>query len=350
MVIRNELRRNSRDDDNRSKDIFVKTLVMLLLSFIVFVFAAVAWFAMNKDTGASGMGVKPADDQFYLRVAENSSEDYRDAYDDLFDLADISYTLGESETVSGTKYYKTTGGNPSIRWTLEDADIASGSNIYADGLNPGTSGTLRFEIVPLIDGNLSIDFDFNIRGFVCEYDNEGHIDSLNEVTETSSAASATEKSALKYINGHIIYFTGNVNDKYTGYIENGVYHWSTTSAVKNTAIPVTIHWVWINTIDQVILKSGDGGNEPLIADTSTDRSLLIDYLKANKANVFDNLSDDLTNLSYETFKNNTTLSNHMEDKYNAADQIIGTSLHYILFDMTADLARPASTPTPTPAA
>ena len=359
MVVRSEMRRNSRDDGNR-KNILAKYVIILILSFIVFVFAAVAWFAMNKNTSANGMGVTAKDDLFYLRVAEQSTTTYRDIYNQLFAKADSTFTLGETETAAGTTYYKTTGGHNSVIWTLEEAETGADDSIYTVGLNPGSSGTLKFEIVPQVDGDLAIDFDFNIRGFICEYYTPEEISqdssinanlpkSMIEITASSSSQYATEKKALDYINGHVIFFTGESSGKYTGYIQDNVYHWSTTTAVKNSAIPVTIHWVWINTIDQVIYMSYDGGNTPLIADDSPDRTALLDYIKANSNGMFEGLSEDISNLTYSTFVNNATIRNGMENSYNAADQIIGTSLHYILFDMSAQATSAVPTPTPTPA-
>ena len=353
MVIRNELRRNNRDDDNRKKDIAIKTVVMLLLSFIIFVFAAVAWFAMNKNTTASGMGVSVDGDHFYLRVSEQSSTAYRAVYDQLFGLADSEYTNGSL----ADNYYRTLDGHSSIRWTLEQAETSAEDSIYSVGLNPGSSGSLSFEIVPLVDGNLAIDFDFGIRGFSAEYYTEAEIaddpsldpsipKSMTEITQTGSATQ-DQKNALKFINGHILYFTGESNGIYSGYIENNVYHFSTTSASKNTPIPVTIYWIWVNTIDQVILKSTDGGNTPIIGDDSSDRTTVLDFIRANRNNIFYNLSEDITNLDYSAFKNNTTLRTNMENTYNSADQIIGTNLEYVLFEMKAELGS-AVTPTPTP--
>ena len=340
---------NERDRKKTGAFGLIKTFSMMILGFVILIFVTVAWFAMNEDVDSSGMSVKAAGESFYLRVKENTNTSYVTDYTELFELADSEYGPGATETSGGYQYYKTDSGNNKIYWRLDTDDINVDTNIYNVGLHPGTSGTLSFEVVPNKDGDLNIDFSFGIRGFVATYATradiesgeyeEGDIKSLTEVILPESGTLTDEQKALNFINGHILYFDEyNDNTEYYSVFmgdENNVYHFSQPNAVAGTAYPVEINYIWVNTIDQMILKTTDSPEDkPLVTDESTERTALIDYIKDNAANIFSG-NVDVSTLDYISYKADSSLKTSMNDQYNGADQVIGVNLQYILIEMNS---------------
>ena len=230
----------------------IKMGVIAALSAIIMVFVTIAWFSLNKEIGTGGMSISTTTLPFYIRTAEASGTTYWSEYKSLINLADSKYKDGDLEQVGGTNYYKTGTSAQEIIWRLEDTETGTEDSIYSVGLRPRSNGRLKFEVVPTRDGNLALDFNFGIRGFVAEYPTQEEIDagdyeaseikSLNEILLTGSGASANEQNALKYINGHILFFknktTVNGKDIYSGFIDD-TYHWQQTNAVKDTGLVCT---------------------------------------------------------------------------------------------------------------
>ena len=331
--------------------------LMLAMAGVAAIIITFAWYASMGDNEVNNIKMSSVNMPFSLRTAEQETPTYWSAYKALFQKADASYLDGTSETVSMTTYYKTDANNDSIIWRLETTETTAEGNIYTIGLNPGSSGTLNFEIIPKVSGNLAVDFNFNLRGFTGIFPTQQQIDggmepdTLLGLAEVNSSSAQEEKDALKYIGGHILFFKTKVtqggNDVYSDFLGDS-YHFQTNSAVKNTAIPVTVYWIWVNTIDQIILKSGDGDNTPIIADNNdTDRASLLTYLKNNRNNIFEAISsydvgtyvfdDKLAALTYASYKAEEKTRNCMDESYNSADQTIGMNLGYVMIEMNAQV-------------
>lgn len=357
------------DEEMRLRRIkLIKVGVILMLAAIVMIFMTIAWFTMNRETTTSGMNITTSPLPFYIRSAEATDTSYWDEYKGLINLADSKYGVGDLEHDNEKNYYKTGSSSQEIIWRLEDTETGSDDSIYSVGLSPGSNGTLTFEVVPTKDGDIALDLNFDIRGFAAVYPTQAEIESganaseiksMNEILMTGSGSSADEKNALKYINGHVLFFknraTVNGEYQYSGFIDD-VYHWQRQNVTKNTGYEIKVYWVWVNTIDQIIIKSTDSG-KPLLADNSTsDRNSIINYINENRANIFHDIphydvtaeTEDeenydfdsiLSELDYDTYiaAGSSSTRKNMEDSYNAADQIIGVNINYILLDMHADL-------------
>ena len=343
-----------KDDDDKKKIIIpiIKASSMVVVAFALLVFVGVAWFALNKNVGTNGLEVSVSSASYYLRVRENDDTSYFSKYFTLFQKADNTFGTGTQETSGTAVYYKTGVENNKIVWRLDSDDLDPNTNIYTVGLRPSSAGKLEFEVVPEADGELDIDFSFNVRGFTATYPTQEEItagtyasDDVKTLTEiflpTESGAALTDaQKALKYIGGHILFFENCSNGVYSGFLgtdDGNVYCFRAPSATANTPIPVTIHYVWVNTIDQFILKSTDDpADAPLLADDSTERGKLILYIQQNADAIFDgSASGSATSVTYESYKASAELQKTLNDGYNAADQAIGVNLDYILVDMNA---------------
>ncbi len=355
------------------RDAYIKMAVIVVIIVTALVFGSVAWFTQSREVEGSAVRMTASDLSFEIRVAENSDASYWSAYKGLINLADSNYKDGYKQTVGedeeAVDYYMTNGNNDSIVWRLDSDDLTENDSIIIDGLKPNSCGTLSFDIIPKINGDLAVDIKLNIRGFTAVYPTQEEIededdpqdpDTIKALNEVSNSSSTDEKNAVKYINGHILYFTDktSVNDKniYSGYIENNIYHWQKSDVIEGRAEPVKIHWIWVNTVDQIILKSTDAKSNPIIGDSETendqadkDRKALLSYIKRQNTSIFDSIdlydeyndsnaltydfSAKLDDFSYDNYKKDEKLRNKMTDSYNAADQIIGTNLNYVLIDM-----------------
>ena len=329
-----EKKAESEEERRKHKKRIIKICLLMLLIVLIMIFASIAWFALNKSVSSNTMAVSAAPSPFELETVGYANNDYID----LFNMADPEYEEGEQQ--GSTSTYRT-GTAQQIRWRLDSDDDDS----YTEGFRPGASGSLTFKVVPKGVDSVTVNCKLNIRAFVGNYnDTTGDLESIDEVT--SATTDNDQKDACNYINGHILFFqnktTVSGNDIYSGYIgTNGL---NVTATGGNTQT-VTVYWKWVNTFDQMILKSTDSYNDyPLIADSGgtaqQDRDALIAYIKANYSKIFSGLSsEDQTSISSITYDNlkNSALLGVLCDAYNAADQIIGVNLDYFMLELTADV-------------
>ena len=120
---------------DRNKKI-VKTIILLLLGFLILIFATIAWFAMNNNTTASGMSVSAKDTDYELAVkgdnigaisysgdGEDSTTYFATPINDFptaVNAADGSsgiYTT--TEGVTGI-FYTTSGNYDEIKWMVQN--------------------------------------------------------------------------------------------------------------------------------------------------------------------------------------------------------------------------------------
>ena len=270
----------------RSRFVIAGFVLILFVAFAIR--GTIAWLVTPGESAADGIEMSGVELPFYVRVAEQNDTSYWESYKALIKKADAGLSEGDEEEEADTHYYKTGSESDGLIWRLDSTETQDVNGIYTTGIRPGAAGTLKFEIVPTKSGDFAVDATFNIRGFTAEYPNDEEIregaDSnvpkeLNEIVVGGQANAATD--ALNYINGHILFFAEEEDGIYSGFMET--YHQNITNAEKGTAIPVELHWVWVNTIDQILLKTGDGGTDvPIIAsDNSVDRSSLLSYVKNN---------------------------------------------------------------------
>ncbi len=317
------------------RNAYIKMVAMVGIMAAVIAFSSIAWFTMNTQVESSGMNVTTATLPFDIQ----SSGAAPDEYVRLFGLADSEYSSGTRQ--GNTNTYRT-GTYDQIWWRLDENDTTS----YSTGFRPGASSELSFEIVPKDKNALKVNCKFNLRTFISSEN------ALTNVTESITEITATngtdiQKSARNYINGHILFFEHKTVDSsdheiYSGFI--GVDGVDITVPAGGNAKSVTLYWKWVNTFDQIFLKTTDSFYDyPLIAnDNTTDRADLIDYIQSNPTKLFSDISAGNTtavqNIDYDTDHANSALLSALNDEYNAADQVIGVNLRYFLIEMVASPA------------
>lgn len=321
------------ENKNKNRSKLIKLSIMLAMLAVVMIFVTIAWFSMNKDVDVAGMSVKSSTLPFELASTGAAPEDYIR----LFNMADSEYDNGTKQ--GDTSEYRT-GEYGQIFWRLD----TESNDTYVNGFKPGAAGVLTFDIIPKDGRTLNVNCKFNIRGFVGTYNDAGSLQSMTEVT--SSSPENASKDAFNYINGHIVFFEHhdvvNGKDVYSGFI--GTDGLNVPISAGTTRETVTVYWKWVNTFDQMILKSADHGNDtPLVADEGEgvheDRAALCKYINDNYSKIFAGLSSEnqaaASTLTYQTAKTNSELMNALNDGYNSADQIIGVNLNYFLLELSA---------------
>ena len=318
-------------ENEKRKRTLIKFGLMTVLAAIILVFASIAWFSMNRETGTSGMGVKVATLPFDLASTGAAPQ----AYIDLFEMADNEYDNGTQQ--GSTNEYRT-GIHDKIYWRLD----TESNDTYVNGFKPGAAGELSFDIIPKDSNALTVNCQFSIRGFVGIYNETTNaLESMTEITSTSPAGAT--KDAFYYLNGHIVFFeeknTVNGKDVYSGFIgENGLNVSVPEGGAKKS---VTVYWKWVNTFDQMILLSTDNpSDDPLVADSGTkpekDRTALLNYIHTNTDNIFSGLSAaNATAATTVTRTSEASLLTALNDGYNTADQVIGVNLDYFLIELAA---------------
>ncbi|MBR1663321.1 MAG: hypothetical protein IJ696_03230, partial [Ruminococcus sp.] len=288
---------------NQKKSL-IKIGAMGILTLILLIFSSLSWFTMNTQVEISGMSVSTATLPFDIQ----SSGAAPDEYVRLFGLADREYSSGTKQ--GNTNTYRT-GNYDAIWWRLDENDSTS----YSTGFRPGASGQLNFEIVPKDENALKVNCKFNLRTFISSENAQTNVtESITEITDTSGTE--IQKNARKYINGHILFFEHKTVDNkgheiYSGFIgADGI---DITVPAGGNAKSVTLYWKWVNTFDQIFLKTTDSYYDfPLIADDNTDdREDLVDFIQANPSKLFSDITTENTtavqNIDYDADHANSTL-------------------------------------------
>ena len=368
---------HDKSHDDKRRDTVIKTVILLILAFIIFVLATIAWFTMNKSTSAAGMSVKASSD--YFEIATIGDNGVRN--DEQITLLAPEYQYGTAKTIDGDEYYTSegTGGSLKLRYTSGDSEIA-----------PGGNGELSLYVIPKIDDSFDITVNLNVVAFaeIDKYDennalvykvddNDGFIldDYGNKIVDTelieiTSAADFITKAtavhnqqavanaaeyvaAAKYLRGHIVFFGGPGDT--TSATESARYYFTTpyrTRTIAQTinagnqgnAVQVPIYWMWTNTLGQLALPdnvSGKRNGYPVLADNDTDKSEIIAYLTENSEDIFANNSsstaDYITVVSTHVDSSsgfNNTAFNNLSTGYNEADRLIGTRIAYFMIEVT----------------
>lgn len=352
------------NNTNKRKSL-IKMGAVTVFAGIVVVFMTIAWFTMNRDLGTSGMGVQVAAAPFELAVEgtnvgalsyKQSGTVQSPTYtpSEIYAKADNGTTAKElaNGSLEDGVYY-TDGSNPKIKWRLTDD--------YNDkGLGPNSQGALAFKVIPNSSGSFDVTFSINLEGYTATQskNTNGSYD-VESISLIDSNSSANEKSAVDYLNGHILFFSGRRNVgtdespiyEYTGFLDPSEFTLSeikgtTVNATEGTAIPVTIYWVWANTFGQMVFSADDNGGKTPVAFDDATRTVIREYVVGNPTKIFDDMTEAniLSKLATETNNEYAFDKDTVEDGtnfadltlgYNKADQKIGTNVRYMLLVLDA---------------
>ena len=352
MTERVQLQNRRRNDDNRKKTI-VKIAIMLFLLLIVLIIATIAWFAVNRDVGANGMGVNVTGMPFELRTSGSAG-----LYDDYISRIDNGYT-NDSQTGSSSAKITlqlTNSNQMENLWqkntppSQNDLDSIKRIESTEYGLNPGDHGTLSFYIVPNqgVTGSFNVHIKPVISCYKTEYyttDDVGYTAGYQkDVITAMDTTDALESAAILYTNTHIsLYYMADEDDDGTEEMhlipEDGF-----TISNIDSETEVVIYWFWPDELSDILELDIEDMDETGASElrraffASPD-----DYLE--KVNDSDDFSDIVISadgtesdrdIQSQSILESPTTYNFYSNRYNNADQTIGDKVGYIMVEIVAE--------------
>ena len=333
--------------------IFSRTGIVILAAVIAIIIACLAWFVSNNKVTGSGIGIRSAGSDFELAAdAGADGKNSAGVYDHLLEVSP-----GTAETLENKSYITTDDSHTSITWSIvNESNMRNNQNDL--GIEPGTSGMLRFYIISHKDGVLNVTLDLGLTGYT-----NGTGSTIEKVNET----------AQKLVKGHILLFAGyeQRTNSYEGWISedadtwtmtldggitltrntDGTLTWAVENAEKDTAYPVQIYWIWPEILGSYLRKDQTAtGNRPILfpeepaAGENTSGNP-----KALPKDLYEKMSQNGKYFRYESkdeqvtadilwqMRNdfNPVIYGEIADYYNLADQYLGENVRYLKLKLEA---------------
>lgn len=333
--------------------IFIRTGIVVLAAAIAIIIACIAWFVSNNKVTGSGIGIRSAGSDFELAAdAGAGGKNSAGAYDNLLEASP-----GTEETLGNKSYITTDGSHTSITWSIvNESNMRNNENHL--GIEPGTSGMLRFYIISHKDGALNVTLDLGLTGYT---------------NGTGSTIVKSEETAQKLVKGHVLLFAGyeQGTNSYEGWISedadpwtmtldsgstltrnaDGTLTWVVENAKKDTAYPVQIYWIWPEILGSYLRKDQTAtGNRPILfpeepatgENTSGNpKALPKDLYKKMSQNdkyfIYESKDDQVTADILWQMRNdfNPVIYGEIADCYNLGDQYLGENVRYLKLKLEA---------------
>ena len=360
-------RKEMQDLKNQWK-IFFKTGFIMLAALIAIIVASIAWFVSNNKVDSTGMNIQAAGSEFDLAASIKNAESTNGIYDNL-----LSVPNGEKNK----EYSVTSESHTAISWAITDDSNLRNEKDKSLGIEPGSSGSITFYIIPHKNGALNVSLTLSLTGYTLK----------NTGTElTSESLTDIKADAQQLLEGHILLFAGYDEEKnsYKGWIsqdgdpwsmslkdnsslsqkENGELIWSIKDAEAEKAYPVTVYWIWPELLESYLLKKESyTGTRPLLFPAEKDKSTSASNPEALPSELFEKMCEvpaenpntPVNSNRYfrwetkEAFTNTVTVDtlNQIRSRYNSAlygnvaayydlaDQYIGSNVQYVKLTLNA---------------
>ena len=327
--------------------IFIRTGIVILAAVIAIIIACIAWFVSNNKVTGSGIGIRSAGSDFELAAdAGADGKNSAGAYDDLLEASP-----GTEEPLGDKSYITTDDSHTSITWSIvNESNMRNNQNNL--GIEPGTSGILRFYIISHKDGALNVTLDLGLTGYT---------------NGTGSTIVKSEETAQKLVKGHILLFAGyeQRTNSYEGWISedadpwtmtldegitltrntDGTLTWAVENAKKDTAYPVQIYWIWPEILGSYLRKDQTAtGNRPILfpEEPATGENTPGNP-KALPKDLYTKMSQNGKYFRYESKDDQATadilwqmrndfnpvIYGEIANYYNLADQYLGENVRYL---------------------
>ena len=351
--------------------IFFKTGFIMLAALIAIIVASIAWFVSNNKVDSTGMNIRAAGSEFDLAASIKNAESINGIYDNL-----LSVPNGEKNK----EYSVTSGSHTAISWAITDDSNLRNEKDKSLGIEPGSSGSITFYIIPHKNGALNVSLTLSLTGYTLK----------NNVTElTPESLIEIKADAQQLLEGHILLFAGYDKKKnsYKGWISqdgdpwsmslndndnsslsqkgNGELIWSIKDAEAEKAYPVTVYWIWPELLESYLLKKESyTGTRPLLFPEEKDESTSDSNPEALPSKLFvkmcevpaENPNTPVNSNRYfrwetkEAFTNtvkrgetlnlirnryNSALYGNVAAYYDLADQYIGSNVQYVKLTLNA---------------
>lgn len=270
-----------------------------------------------------------------------------------FDLITLSDDATNKNGVYYSPYHTAIQSNEGESYDIWLVDSGSNLNNYANtgtddgtlGIEPGSSGVIKFYIKPYQD--VTIDFTFETIGYNSRSTVVGGEPTIS-MTELSSDAG----DPACFLNGHVLLFENfdSTSGYYSGLIPsgadgkrvfsrsfqlNGSYDADTNDDRTNDAYEVDVYWIWPMTLDTLVDNSNpsvtmicDKSAMPAQGETDNDYTKVVNNICSYPQYYIKGYSPTTTYTEAKIKGRNAM--------YNDADQEIGMNVEYVLLRLDAE--------------
>lgn len=291
---------NSRQDALRAaQKQIIRSLLLALAALGVIVIACYAWFVRNTTVSGALGSISAESSTFEL-----ASVGTEGAFDSR--LPETERIEGDSWPYSSTGTI-TSGTKESILWRIDQSSSHLGNDSNSTGIEPGSSGTLQFYVVPKRPGDLELTFTIEIIP-------------LAVASENTEFTPIKNDAATNFLKGHLLLHYQVKNGQETLLDPTNASFGLTLNDLPSDSKPVLIslEWHWPFLLENAMTDPDVkkliedhpeyyfyDGNGPLTGPISLPQH------------------DDPEFRRYSNY-------------YNNADQYIGTNVSAVLFRLTAE--------------
>ena len=348
-----EYRQKAQDQIEHYKQqwkVFLRTGIFVLGALVAIIIACIAWFVSNSKVSISGLNIQAVGSEFELAAAGTRVNN--GVHDDL-----LNVQPGTDIKLSDVDYASTDGEHTSITWAI--TEVSNMNNKTETGINPGSSGSLTFYIISHKDGKLSVTLNLTLTG----YSGTENAQKQEDLTEVG-------KDIQQLLEGHILLFAGYdaKTNSYQNWIsddagkwnvnlgtennnislsrdEQGNVIWSAEKAVRDTAYPVTLYWIWPEILSSYLVTDQQyTGNRPILFKTESDLpDDLYKKMCSTERNRYFLVTDQTEFSTVVTVGRlqqmrtdfNPAIYGNMSVYYNMADQVLGEKVRFLKLKLDA---------------
>lgn len=343
---------------------FFKTGIIMFAALLTAMAISIAWFVSNTNVGTHGVHISSGYERpFYLatrvedkqgvydRNTENSShlaealKTYRIPGATFQGLP--NFTVGLN-TIEGTDKKNYIIGDTEGISLMVNATSNVNNNVGNDYIGPGSRGELTFYIIPNVDGLQQAEITISLEPYYLRVQ-----ESENKQSATVSAERATSNTLIRALRGHILLFEEKDNEGY--YVkhiapENGTgdtirftLNKTGTDWKRNTPIPVTLYWVWPYRFENLVYPGQPDSifKDPVDLQKNNPQAKFLIWVNGTEDEEYKNGHKDYIAYTSENLADaSAEMSNSdfakWSNGYNRADQLIGDTVAYFVWTISAD--------------
>lgn len=292
---------NSRQDALRAaQKQIIRSLLLALAALGVIVIACYAWFVRNTTVSGALGSISAESSTFELASVGTAG-----AFDSR--LPEAEKIEGDPWQYSSSTGTITSGTKESILWRIDQSSSHLGNDSNSTGIEPGSSGTLQFYVVPKRPGDLELTFTIEMIPLAVASEN-------NEFTPINNDA------ATNFLKGHLLLHYQVKNGQETLLDPTNASFGLTLNDLTSDSDPVLISlkWHWPFLLEDAVLDSK-------VTQIITDNPSY--YFYDGNAPLTEEVTLPGTNdPEFRRYSN----------YYNNADQYIGEYVRAVLFRLTAE--------------
>lgn len=287
--------------------------------------------------------ITKSESENFWYLLENAMQGFFETSSDKYA---INWLLNDTSNVGNYSEETPTGG-----WEAYWANPPKGVERQDKAIEPGSSGSLTFYVVPKYDGKVELNLNLSL----IPYKKEG--DQFKEITE------GNDKTAKNFIDGHILFFLEKGTDqKEIQWIKDGTFKIEIENAEKNKEYGYTLYWCWPQSFGEAVLKSNDSylnGRKPLFSGFTNGEKMRKTILQTDDWSMvkkperyfYSNLTktpldsnqkelDEIKNMYNQSSEEFSTAAKNafvdLSSYYNQADQYIGSHVDCVRVRLTAE--------------